>query len=142
MRCVQQTMLSHAPSWAGLHTSSRGTEIKNKLLFSSIFSENSGSQADFDNELPVACGPQCNADVNSPCFIPCSLCDGQQVAGTDTPVTRRYNMNTTAAKNILFSYETYSIKDRMTVSYEGANLFDSGCVGTQGERYTPISYDG
>ncbi|KAE9547840.1 hypothetical protein FO519_008948 [Halicephalobus sp. NKZ332] len=108
----------------------------------SISSENTGSQSNFTNDLPVACGSQCNAAANSPCAISCSACDGQQVAGADTPVTRRYNMNTTAAKNILFSYETYTIKDRITVSYEGKNLFDSSCVGTEGEKYAPISFKG
>ena len=47
-----------------------------------------------------------------------------------------------AAKNITFSFETYEIKDRITVSYEGQNLFDSGCVGTKGEKYLPISFEG
>uniref|UniRef100_A0AC34QSR9 Uncharacterized protein n=1 Tax=Panagrolaimus sp. JU765 TaxID=591449 RepID=A0AC34QSR9_9BILA len=108
----------------------------------SISNDNIGSQASFVNELPVACGSQCDADANSPCATSCSTCDGQQVAGADTPVTRRYRMNTTAAQYIQFSYQTYEVKDRIIVSYEGKNLFDSGCVGTGTTRYFPISYNG
>uniref|UniRef100_A0AC34QZD9 Uncharacterized protein n=1 Tax=Panagrolaimus sp. JU765 TaxID=591449 RepID=A0AC34QZD9_9BILA len=49
-------------------------------------------------------------------------------------------MNTTSANNISFSYETYTVKDRITVSYAGQTLFDSGCVGTNGEKIAPISF--
>ncbi|PAV75119.1 hypothetical protein WR25_17616 [Diploscapter pachys] len=107
----------------------------------SISSGNIGSQASFNTELPVACGSQCNADANSACATSCSTCDGQEISGADTPVTRRYKMGTMAAKNITFSFETYEIKDRITVSYEGRNLFDSGCVRTEGEKYLPISFE-
>ncbi|CAJ0936121.1 unnamed protein product, partial [Mesorhabditis belari] len=102
-----------------------------------------GSAAQFDNDLPVACGSQCDAKSDSPCATSsCSQCDGQQVAGANTPVTRRYNMGTKQAANLQFLYETFSVPDRITVTYEGDEIFDSGCVGTEGERTTPIGFDG
>jgi hypothetical protein len=32
-----------------------------------------------------------------------------------------------------FLYDTYFMEDRMTVKYEGATLFDTGCVGASGD---------
>ncbi|CAJ0939223.1 unnamed protein product, partial [Mesorhabditis belari] len=107
-----------------------------------VLGDNLGSAANFSNELPVACGSQCDANSTSRCATSCSTCDGQQVAGANTPVTRRYRMNTTSARNLLFTYETYQVPDRVTVTYAGVNLFDSTCIGTNGEKLTPITYEG
>lgn len=41
-----------------------------------------------------------------------------------------------------FEYETYSIKDRITITYEGRVIYDSGCVGTNGIVTEFISYSG
>lgn len=100
-----------------------------------------GEPGSFTNPLPVACGSQCDSPSDSPCATTCQTCDGQQVAGTDTPVTRRYNLGTTKA-TVSFVYETYSVKDRITVVYQDQIVFDSGCIGTNGERRTNISYSG
>lgn len=51
-------------------------------------------------------------------------------------------MGTFAAQMIQFAYETYVVRDRVTVSYEGSLIFDSGCVGTDGEKVSPISFSG
>ncbi|KAI6185004.1 hypothetical protein M3Y97_00657700 [Aphelenchoides bicaudatus] len=107
-----------------------------------VSNENTASKAGFSDELPVACGSQCNADANSACATSCSMCDGQQVAGADTPVTRRYKMNKTSATDLQFVYETFQVKDRIVVSYEGQHIFDSDCVGTNGEKKAPINYKG
>ncbi len=41
-----------------------------------------------------------------------------------------------------FRYETFTFPDRMRVEYEGRTLFDTGCVGTNGERSRTISFSG
>ncbi|MBM4146097.1 MAG: hypothetical protein FJ240_07455 [Nitrospira sp.] len=41
-----------------------------------------------------------------------------------------------------FDYETYSIKDRLIITYEGNTLYDSGCIGTNGTKTEYISYSG
>ncbi|OWA50811.1 hypothetical protein BV898_15317 [Hypsibius exemplaris] len=99
----------------------------------------SATAADVQSSLPVACGSQCDTDSSSLCAQSCAACDGQTVAGADTPVSRRYNLGTTKG-TMKFSYQTYSIPDRVTVVYEGKALYDSGCVGTS--QSVPISFSG
>ncbi|MBI4772683.1 MAG: hypothetical protein HY788_00645 [Deltaproteobacteria bacterium] len=41
-----------------------------------------------------------------------------------------------------FDYETYDQEDRITIWYEGKKKFDSGCVGTNGNRSTQVLYSG
>ena len=41
-----------------------------------------------------------------------------------------------------FDYETYSIKDRIIITYEGNTLYDSGCIGTNETKTEYISYSG
>jgi len=41
-----------------------------------------------------------------------------------------------------FDYETYHQEDRITIWYEGKKKFDSGCVGTNGNRSTQVMYSG
>jgi hypothetical protein len=36
--------------------------------------------------------------------------------------------------SFVFQYDTYSIPDRIIVSYEGSVLFDTGCVGQADSR--------
>jgi hypothetical protein len=89
------------------------------------------------NQVNAACGDICSLSnaTNSACSGSCgALCDGQQVAGSDTPISRRYDMGS-AARVFEFIYETYIIKDRILVWNGGITpLFDSGCVGTNGNR--------
>lgn len=80
--------------------------------------------------MNTACGDVCNAQTN-PCSVTCTVCNGQQVAGADTPVTRRYDMGTIHG-TFLFDYDTYTIKDRIRIWNDGNLIFDSGCVGTTG----------
>ena len=77
----------------------------------------------------VACGDICSLP-SSLCSTTCATCTGQQVAGADTPVSRRYNMGATSA-TFQFEYETYSIMDRITVWNGATRLFDTGCVGAR-----------
>jgi hypothetical protein len=104
--------------------------------------ENIGNPGDFSNIIYVACGSQCDADASSFCATSsCQKCDGVQVAGADTPVTRRYNVGTTSA-NLNLKYNTYTIKDIVRVSYQQETIFDSGCVGTEIELNRPIWFIG
>ncbi len=59
-------------------------------------------------------------------------CSSIQAAGGDTPETRYIDLQTTSG-TYKFSYETYNIKDRIEVIYEGVILYDTGCVGEDAE---------
>jgi murein DD-endopeptidase MepM/ murein hydrolase activator NlpD len=72
----------------------------------------------------------------TPTPVPCST---TQVAGGDTAETRIVQMGK-AAGSFTFSYNTYSIRDQMVVSYEGKTLFDTGCVGASGS--VSLTYSG
>jgi hypothetical protein len=86
-------------------------------------------------QINVACGDVCSLSSGnvSSCSASCgATCDGQQVAGADTPVSRRYNMGA-GTTSFQFIYQTYSIQDRVKVWNGATNLLDSGCVGTINE---------
>jgi len=70
---------------------------------------------------------------------PAVACNAQQVSGADTPETRMINLGRTSG-TFQFSFDTVSQPDRMVVSYEGATLFDTGCVGASGVR--SLTYSG
>uniref|UniRef100_A0AC35FTB4 Transglycosylase SLT domain-containing protein n=1 Tax=Panagrolaimus sp. PS1159 TaxID=55785 RepID=A0AC35FTB4_9BILA len=108
----------------------------------SIYDANIGSPANFTTNLPVACGSQCDAASDSLCASSsCTTCDGQQVAGENTPVTRRYTMGRTSG-NLTFVYQTYTVPDRIRVFYENSPIFDSGCIGTEDEMSKEIYFSG
>lgn len=87
----------------------------------------------------IACGYVC-ALSSSLCSASCSTkCDGQQVSGSDTPVTRRYDMGSKSLE-FRFDFQTYSIEDRITVWNDATLLFDTGCVGQLDT--TTIKYSG
>ncbi|CAF3367877.1 unnamed protein product [Rotaria socialis] len=87
-------------------------------------------------EMNVACGDVCSSS-SSLCSASCAMCNGEQVAGSDTPVSRRYDMDATSGV-FRFAYNTYTIKDRILVWNDETLLFDTGCVGASGTVY--ISY--
>lgn len=78
-------------------------------------------------------------DSNGVKFTILNKCSTQQVAGADTPETRVIDLGTNHGA-FKFDWETYTQKDRITVSYEGKTLFDSGCVGANGTQN--LSYSG
>ncbi len=78
-------------------------------------------------DIQMACGDVCSLPAGS-CSASCTTCDGQQVAGYDTPVTRRYEMGSPVG-SFQFYYNTYVIQDRITVWNGGMIIFDTGCVG-------------
>jgi len=58
-------------------------------------------------------------------------CNQQQVAGGDTADSRNVELGKTSG-TFNFSYDTYSIKDRIVLKCQsnGSTLYDTGCVGT------------
>ena len=70
---------------------------------------------------------------------PVGQCDQQQVAGGDTPDTRNIEVGQTSG-TFTFDYSTYSIRDRIIVSYQGTTLLDTGCVGESQSRQ--LTYGG
>ncbi len=55
-------------------------------------------------------------------------CGETSVAGSNAPDTRFIELGKTSG-TFRFDYNTYTVKDRIIVTYEGSTLFDSGCVG-------------
>lgn len=86
--------------------------------------------------INTACGDVCSLPT-SVCSATCTTCDGQQVAGDDEPVTRRFIMGAISG-TFRFEYDTYTVKDRIKVRNESTLLFDTGCVGQSDTTY--ISY--
>jgi hypothetical protein len=78
-------------------------------------------------DVRMACGDVCSLPSDL-CSTSCTTCDGQQVAGYDTPVTRRYNMGSPVG-TFQFDYDTYFVQDQITVWNAGILLFSTGCVG-------------
>lgn len=65
-------------------------------------------------------------------------CNGLQNAGDSTPDTTRIDLRQSFG-SFKFSYETYSVKDQITITHGGNAIFDSGCVGTLGWTTVTIS---
>lgn len=59
---------------------------------------------------------------------PTGQCNEQQIAGGDIADQRNIEMGQTSG-SFNFAYQTFSIRDQIIVSYEGNQLFDTGCVG-------------
>ena len=96
---------------------------------------NSALSAPVSYQISVACGDVCSLSSSnvSSCSASCgATCDGQQVAGADTPVSRRYRL-AAGTTSFQFTYQTYTAKDRVKVWNGARNLLDSGCVGTGSE---------
>ena len=55
-------------------------------------------------------------------------CNEAQTAGGDTPESRTFDVGTNCA-DLTLAYDTVSVEDAITVSYEGAVVAQTGCVG-------------
>jgi hypothetical protein len=71
-------------------------------------------------------------------FPPCNLL---QVNGGDVAETRTIELGRSSG-TFIFTYDTQDIPDQMVVRYGGTTLFDSGCVGTSGNRTQSIFFSG
>lgn len=70
-----------------------------------------------------------------------SRCNDTVRSGSDNPETFTIELGKKSG-TFQFDYETYSVKDRMIITYEGKTLYDSGCIGTEGIITEYISYSG
>jgi hypothetical protein len=68
-----------------------------------------------------------------------SECSTQTFPGGDAPETHLIEMGVNQG-TFQFDWETYGLEDRIVVSYQGATLFDSGCVGANGSE--TLTYSG
>lgn len=69
------------------------------------------------------------------------VCNHVVEHGANEPEVLRVNLGKTSG-TFQFGYQTYTVKDRITVAYENKIIFDSGCVGTKGKKTVPLSYSG
>ncbi len=94
-----------------------------------------GSEPTFDGDPPqFVCQPQ---------FVPMGtcqdVCDANTHEGTDAPETHQVEMGKSSG-TFNFSWQMYTIKDQMVVSYAGTQLYDTGCVSDGGSA--TLSYSG
>lgn len=76
------------------------------------------------------------ADIGAP--PPVAQCSKVQNAGGDQADTRNVPLGATSGTFTL-TYQMWSIKDRIRVLYDGATLFDSGCVSDGKTQLLPYS---
>jgi len=81
------------------------------------------------NQMALICGdcnePSCKGLVN------CQPCNAEQVAGADTPESRRIDLGKSSG-SFVFDWNTYTQQDQILIWYEGNVIFDSGCIGSYG----------
>ncbi len=68
-------------------------------------------------------------------------CNQETQEGSNAPESHTIYLGQSSG-TFIFQYDTVAVRDRMQVAYEGRVLFDSGCVGTRGDRRVPITYSG
>ncbi|CAF4029060.1 unnamed protein product [Rotaria sordida] len=79
--------------------------------------------------MNAACGDVCSLS-SSLCSASCTTCDEQQVAGADTPVSRRYDMGATSGV-FRFDYNTYTVQDDiLSVSPSSIDVYVSVTTST------------
>jgi hypothetical protein len=66
-------------------------------------------------------------------------CNNQEEAGSDNPVTIDVELGQRSG-TFTFQYQMFTQRDRMRVIYQGATLFDTGCVSGSASRM--VSYNG
>jgi hypothetical protein len=83
----------------------------------------------------------CTYGTTTPITIKLSTnaCNDTVVAGGDTPETHIVEMGQSHG-TFQFDWETYTIADRIVVTYQGNTLFDTGCVGANGIEH--LTYSG
>jgi hypothetical protein len=126
-----------APS--SLCPSSIGSQCVSVPYQAYVISSNSRSPASEPASLSAACGSQCQGQQGT-CKQSCQACNNETVSGRDTPVTRRYHMQGKTSGSFQFVFETYGIPDRMRIYQGDVLIFDSGCLGTNGERNVTVTF--
>jgi len=62
-----------------------------------------------------------------------AACPGGSAAGNSMPFRGAFELGARSGE-FTFSYQTYSVKERIKVLYERNTIFDTGCVGASGRR--------
>ncbi|MBF0286493.1 MAG: hypothetical protein HQM14_01630 [SAR324 cluster bacterium] len=94
-----------------------------------------------EEEVEVATTIETSSDFPADAPVTSGQCDDQQGAGYDTPEVRVIEMGKSSG-TFTFSYQTYRQEDQMFVLYEGAQLFDTTCLGTGNYLTENITYSG
>lgn len=128
---------------------SAGTHLKRKNCEGKGCERNWGPKGgprvvDISDIMNWQCRPKCTSGscwhgYGITRFEPVEECPGLAVSGADAPETRVYDLKKKSG-TFVFSYNTYTIKDRMVVRYENRTLLDTSCVGESGTK--SISYSG
>ncbi len=74
------------------------------------------------------CCPPDNANWNADRMQCEANCPGGSAAGGDAGVVRNFELGHSKG-SFEFSWNTYTIKDRLILRYDGSVLYDTGCVG-------------
>lgn len=87
-----------------------------------------------DEDCDMAAGEKCDKGA-----CESNACNTSQTAGGDTPESRDIELGKKSG-TFTFTWDMYSIMDRMIVRYQGQTLFDTGCVSGGGS--VDLSYSG
>ena len=68
---------------------------------------------------------------------PVAACNSIVSQGSDNPETHEIDVSGTSG-TVQFQYDTYSQPDRMIVSIDGQQMYDTTCLGTRGLVSQPI----
>ena len=94
------------------------------------------SPASSSSTLTAACGSQCATASN--CKKSCETCDQGTVSGADTPISRYFTMGLSSG-TFAFTYDTYSIPDRIRIFQGDAQIFDTYCVGSRATKTVSLN---
>jgi hypothetical protein len=68
-------------------------------------------------------------------------CNTQYQNGSDNPEQYTIDVGRRSG-SLTFTYETYTVKDRIHIYHGGSKVFDSGCVGTKGLKSRTLTLNG
>ncbi len=138
---------SHTPlmfqKWAAASGDPKDCPCENPTSTTCHFTSKGASDWFGDNpDSPTFDGDPSAFDCE-PQFMPAGMCqeacDSNTHQGGDTPETHQVEMGQTSG-TFTFTWEMYTIKDQMIVSYNGTQLYDTGCVSNGGS--VPLNYSG
>lgn len=89
------------------------------------------------NSSRTACVQAVDQNRDNPVVNPQNVrtgqCNTSYRSGSNDPEQYNIDLQTTSGTAVL-TFDTYTVKDRIHVYYDGAKVFDSGCVGTSGRK--------
>jgi hypothetical protein len=66
------------------------------------------------------------------------VCNTQYKSGANEPEQYTIDVNKKYG-SLVFTYNTYTVKDRIHIYYNGSKVFDSGCVGSSGSQVLTLN---